>query len=91
MPCIHSREHNFTVKYRLRDFKVQCLFSIALRFRHTAVNISEIVKSMPLPVNSYSRHRIYAGEHSGDGEEVMELAVCLSKVPLTMRGVNKIN
>lgn len=44
-----------------------------------------------LPVDGYRGHGVDAGEHRGDGEEVVEPAVHLSKVPLSVRRVDEVD
>ena len=44
-----------------------------------------------LPVEGYRGHGVDAGEHSGDGEEVVEAAVHLPEVPLPVRRVDEVD
>lgn len=44
-----------------------------------------------LPVDCYCAHGVNARKHWGDGEKVVEFAVGFSKIPITVRGINKIN
>lgn len=44
-----------------------------------------------LPVNSDSTHRINARKHRGDGEKVVKFAVGLSKVPISVGCIHKID
>lgn len=47
--------------------------------------------SSVVPVDGYRGHGVDAGEHSGDGEKVVEPAVHFSKVPLSVSRVNEVN
>lgn len=44
-----------------------------------------------LPVNRNSAHRINARKDRSDWEKVVKFAVGFSKVPIAMRGINKID
>lgn len=43
------------------------------------------------PVDGYRRHGVDAGEHGGDGEEVVEPAVHLPEVPLSVSRVHEVD
>lgn len=44
-----------------------------------------------VPVDGYGRHGVDAGEHRRDGEEVVEAAVHLPKVPLSVSRVDEVD
>lgn len=69
------------------------IFQYVIHANHVKyfVNDNDCIVKMFLPVDCNSCHGINAGKHGGDGKEVVELAVDLSKVPLSVRGVNEID
>lgn len=57
------------------------------------INSNYIIKqaSNQLPVDRNGGHRVDAGKHSGDREEVVEFAVDLTKVPLSVSRVDEVD
>lgn len=52
---------------------------------------SRQTSNQSLPVDSNGGHRVDAGKHSGDWEEVVKFAVSLTKVPLSVSRVNEVD
>lgn len=50
-----------------------------------------MVSFLSPPVDGYGRHGVDAGEHRSDREEVVEPAVHLSEVPLSMSRVDEVD
>lgn len=49
-----------------------------------------VCKSSFLPVHCDGCHRVYGGEHGRDGEEVLKSAVAQAKVPVVVKGIDKV-